>query len=230
MVRHPENRLQYLSACWDHAQHHWVAAVLIATGFAYSALTGWGEIVYLPRWARIETWPKLPLSSALVITLAAVLFIAIEGGFRLHRTTVEQAPELMLSYTGSQNDLKTPLVISNLGGGTAELINVFLRRGRKEVHFGDSIPYLQEGGKLEIFPTYITDGDKTTLALSGLTGFFESLQSEWSLDQPWTNQEIKLWYVNKHGVRFERAFSMTHNFASGRTTLTPSSTIDIRKG
>src|SRR5690348_2904380 len=77
------SKLEYLSACWEHAHGHWLATVVGFVVVIYSALTTWENVVALPEWAKPEKWPKLPLPWALFVASLVLFWIVLEGGHRL---------------------------------------------------------------------------------------------------------------------------------------------------
>lgn len=120
----------YLSKCWESAKYHLAVAVVAALLFVYGLVSDYGNLVDLPSWLKVDSWPKLPLPWATAIVFAALSFIAIEGGVRFHRGTVKKftddvdrlrnelanigGPQLMIGYVQANY-----LVVQNDGGGTA---------------------------------------------------------------------------------------------------------------
>jgi hypothetical protein len=90
MLRYFKTRSEYFIDCWKHAKNHWSVSLLVLLSFVYSLLLNWGPVIQLGDWADTSKWPKLPLPWALFISSLGLLFITLEGGYRL-RTTERRA-------------------------------------------------------------------------------------------------------------------------------------------
>src|SRR5690349_11921567 len=74
-------RREYFGLCWQHAQQH-VAITVGLTLFAVYNLFAWAwPVVDMPN----IKWPKVPLPWVLVIVLAGITFMVVEGGQRLRQ-------------------------------------------------------------------------------------------------------------------------------------------------
>jgi hypothetical protein len=149
-----ENRREYAKLCWKSARQHWLMSILGSAFIFYSGVQtfsqnlDWGPVGHLSE--RLPKLPKLPLPWAISIALAILVFILIEGGWRLrneetekHRKellerdftiasllSTEKAPRIHLSYAYSIKGWRT---LANLS--TAEVI----RQMSDQVHiFNDS--------------------------------------------------------------------------------------------
>jgi hypothetical protein len=86
-----ENRREYAKLCWKSARQHWFMSILGSAFILYSGVQtfsqnlDWGPIGHLS-----ERLPRLPLSWAIIIALAILVFILIEGGWRLRRDEIEE--------------------------------------------------------------------------------------------------------------------------------------------
>lgn len=78
-----KSRWEHFKECWKNAQRLWIAEGLAGLLAIYSALTTYGPLINLLAWAKIDSWPKIPITWALVIVLASVLLAVIEGSYRL---------------------------------------------------------------------------------------------------------------------------------------------------
>lgn len=108
--------------------------------FLYGVLIDYGGLVALPGWMRTERWPKLPLPWATAIVLAALFFIVLEGGFRLHRETIKKyendiedmrkkfahidGPQLWMGFDSRSGSL----CFQNNGGGIAHNLTLKIPR------------------------------------------------------------------------------------------------------
>ena len=71
--------------CWKHARRHWAVTVAAFLGAAFIAYVNYGQFLRLPTWAKPESLPKIPIAWAIVVLETALLFLIIEGSYRLHR-------------------------------------------------------------------------------------------------------------------------------------------------
>lgn len=105
-VAYFQARSRHIRRCWEHARPNWGVAALTFLCWAYIAITTWGPLVRLPAWARVESWPKVPLVWAIVALLAATLFVVSEGSYRLHyRSASEPRNELKAKVLQLGRDL-----------------------------------------------------------------------------------------------------------------------------
>jgi hypothetical protein len=84
MLEYFKTRTGHFGECWKHARRHRAVAVILLLGSAYVAYTSWGSLIKVPDWAKPDNLPKLPIPWAVTIILVAVLFVVIEGSYRLH--------------------------------------------------------------------------------------------------------------------------------------------------
>lgn len=95
------SRRAYLGQCWRAARQNWIVATVAFISAAYSFFTTFQPLIDVGPFP-IRGLPKLPLAWAATIALAAVAFVAIEGGYRLKRA--EQAK------LGGERDAVTAII------------------------------------------------------------------------------------------------------------------------
>ena len=75
---------EHLAECWTHAKRNRIVIVATAICTGYSIITTIKPFVDLEPQLRFSL-PKLPLPWAVIIVLAAIIYILIEGGYRLRQ-------------------------------------------------------------------------------------------------------------------------------------------------
>jgi hypothetical protein len=83
------SRREYLGQCWKAARQNWIVATVAFISAAYSFFTTFQPLIDIGP-SPLPGLPKLPLTWAATIALAAVAFVAIEGGYRLERAEQEK--------------------------------------------------------------------------------------------------------------------------------------------
>ena len=104
------SRWDYFKQCGEHARKHRGAAVVSITFAAYALVSNLAPFVELPTFVL----PKIPLPWAAVVVLMVVLFMLIEGGYRLRnadrqeaeRRLDEKLAELQSTIVGKDEELQ----------------------------------------------------------------------------------------------------------------------------
>src|SRR5689334_540657 len=89
MSAYLRQRHAYLLKCWKHSKQHTITAVVMLVAGIWSAVSTYGAFFNLPT-RYVATLPKLPVTWAVMIFLAGLVFILIEGGYRVLTTSQKQ--------------------------------------------------------------------------------------------------------------------------------------------
>jgi hypothetical protein len=80
-----ESRIDYFKLCWEHSRGHKANLAIMIFAAAWGILTTYGPLVDLPF--DVQSIPKMPLTWTLLIILAGMVFVLIEGGYRFRNKT-----------------------------------------------------------------------------------------------------------------------------------------------
>ncbi len=119
-------RTGHFRDCWAHARRHRVVAVILALGSIYVAYTTWGPLVRFPDWAKPDSLPRVPLPWAAVAILAAILFVVVEGSYRLHHQATFSEPDVLARLPVYRQDVKIELLAVCTGTTLSTTTTVFL--------------------------------------------------------------------------------------------------------
>ena len=101
-----KSRWRYLRECYEHCKQHKGVAIVTLIFAAYSLIASIAPIVEMP----VIHWPKLPPAWAAVIVLCAILFIVIEGGYRLHQGNDLSNPAALATLPVFRHDVDVRLI------------------------------------------------------------------------------------------------------------------------
>jgi len=92
-----KTRMSHFKECWEHARQHRAVATILILGSVYVAYTELCELIEVPKWIKPESLPKIPPPWAFVIILGAILFVVVEGSYRLHHQYKDPSQPLALA-------------------------------------------------------------------------------------------------------------------------------------
>lgn len=136
-------KIEYLQQCWKQAKNHWVATIIAALSFVYSALTNW---VALPSAMRLDRWPKLPIPWAIAICAGAGFWIALVGGYHLKKL---QEQEFQTDLAAEKR--RTAKAVADLNDSAPKMSLEYSAENATNFHGQLSGLMIRNGGKRDGF-------------------------------------------------------------------------------